>query len=142
MIFDSITNFYLYSVFTAWIISCIVKAIIDSNKSGKFSFFTGFRNGGMPSSHAALMGSITFALFLDQRLSPVFFLAVVLSALILRDAVTVRHEVGLIGERINNMLRKNNEAELKVVYGHTVKQVGIGLVIGIASASMFYFLLF
>ena len=141
MIFDNVTNFYFWSVLVAWLISCFIKSLIDYYKTKKFNFLSGFRNGGMPSSHSALMGSITFALFLHQGLSPVFFLSFVLSALILRDAVTVRQEVGFLGVEVNKMLKKNKEPELKVVYGHTLKQVCVGIIIGVVSSAFFYFVI-
>lgn len=141
MIFDAITNYYFWSVFIAWIFSCILKIIIFYAKYQKLNILEGFKNGGMPSSHAALMGSITFALLLHQGLSPIFFLSFVISTLILRDAVTVRREVGLLGEAVNKILEKNKQTKLKVIYGHTLKQVSAGLLIGIISSGIFYNLL-
>ncbi len=137
MIFDDVTNYYFWSVFTAWIISCLIKMIIISSKKKKLDILSGFNNGGMPSSHAALMGAITFALLLEQGLSHTFFLSFVISTLILRDAVTVRREVGLIGEKLNELL-KNKKEKIKVVYGHTLPQVIVGLLIGILSSTIFY----
>ena len=95
----------------------------------------------MPSSHSALMGSITFALFLEQGLSPVFFLAFVLATLILRDAVTVRREVGVLGDSVNVLLKKQKINSLKVVYGHTFFQVLVGLFIGVISTGFFFLVL-
>ena len=138
MMFDNITNYYLLSVFSAWIISCIIKILINYNKHKKLNLSKGFENGGMPSSHAALIGSITFALLLHEGLSPIFFLSFVIATLILRDAVTVRQEVGLIGIEFNKMLEKNGEKKLKVIKGHTLKQVIIGLLIGIITTTIFY----
>ncbi len=140
MIFDDVTNYYFWSVFTAWILSIFIKLILHSIKEGKICIGSGFRNGGMPSSHSALMGSITIALLLNQGLSAVFFLALVISTLIIRDAVTVRREVGLIGEAINKLLKEKNMKELEVIYGHTVNQVTIGLIIGISSSLFFHFM--
>ena len=138
MIFDDVTNYYFWSVFTAWIISCGIKTIIFSIKNKKICILAGFENGGMPSSHAALMGSITFALLLEQGLSPVFFLAFVISTLILRDAVTVRREVGLLGETVNKILKEKKQETQQVIYGHTLPQVIIGLLIGIISSAIIY----
>lgn len=138
--FDNITNYYLLSVFSAWIISCIIKILINYNKHKKLNLSKGFENGGMPSSHAALMSSITMAILLEQGLAPIFFLSLVISTLILRDAVTVRREVGLIGESVNKILTKNKEKELKVIYGHTPLQVLVGIIIGIIIPLIFYLL--
>jgi uncharacterized protein len=142
MIFDSVTNFYFWSVFVAWIVSCIIKIFIDFYNSKKFSVLSGFRNGGMPSAHSALMGSITFAIFLHLGLSPLFFLSFVLTTLILRDAVTVRQEVGFLGVAVNKILKQNKQKEMEVIYGHTLLQVFAGLVIGVVSSVVFFFLIF
>jgi len=139
MIFDQVTNYYFWSIFIAWIVSCLIKIIIESKKQKKLNLLAGFKNGGMPSSHSALMGSVTFSLFLNQGFSPVFFLSLVISTLILRDAVTVRREVGLIGEAINKLLKKE---KLEVIYGHTFSQVMAGLLIGIISSSFFFYIFF
>ena len=140
MIFDDVTNYYFWSVFIAWLISCIIKITITSIRNKKINISAGFENGGMPSSHAALMSSITMALLLEQGLAPIFFLSLVISTLILRDAVTVRREVGLIGESVNKILTKNKEKELKVIYGHTPLQVLVGIIIGIIIPLIFYLL--
>lgn len=141
MIFDDVTNYYFWSVFAAWALSCLVKMILHSINEKKICISSGFRNGGMPSSHSALMGSITIGLLLQQGLTSIFFLSLVISTLILRDAVTVRREVGLIGEAVNKMLKKENMKELEVIYGHTLKQVIAGLIIGISSSIFFYLIL-
>lgn len=140
MIFDDVTNYYFWSVFVAWIVSVLIKILVDCFKYKKLCVFSGFRNGGMPSSHAALMSSITFALLLHKGLVPIFFLAFVITVLTIRDAVTVRREVGILGEKINSMMKKNEE-KIRVIYGHTLIQVVVGLLIGILSATIFYFLL-
>ncbi len=134
MIFDEITTFYIASIMTAWIISCIIKMILYSYSVKKIDFLSGFKNGGMPSSHTALISSTTLAIFLTEGLSPILFLAIVVSTLIIRDAVTVRREVGIIGDEINKMLDK----KIKVVHGHTMPQVIIGGIIGITSTLIFY----
>lgn len=142
MVLDILAQYFALTIFTAWLISVLIKLIIVSYKQKKFLIMAGFENGGMPSSHATLMSSITFAILLTQGFTPLFFLAIVLSALILRDAVTVRREVGLIGETLNKILIKQNKETLKVVYGHTLKQVCVGILIGLLFSIIFYSLLF
>ncbi|MFP4567745.1 MAG: divergent PAP2 family protein [Candidatus Woesearchaeota archaeon] len=141
MIFDDITNYYFWSIFTAWAISCILKTIIYSVKTKKLDLMAGFKNGGMPSSHSAIMGAVTFSIFFEQGLTPILFLSIAISALVIRDAVTVRQEVGLIGEALNNLLKEKNIKELDVIYGHTLKQVIAGLIISLISTGFFYYIL-
>ena len=90
------------------------------------------RSGGMPSGHSASFTALAVYLGCWQGFdSGVFALAVGTWIIILYDAVHVRYAVGEQGKALNGLLKKNGEAELPIVEGHTVPQVAVGVLIGV-----------
>lgn len=99
-----------------------------------------FVTGGMPSSHSALMVSLAIITLLTEGPTPLFFLTLALTAIVLRDAMGVRRTAGEEGRTINLLIKKLHPNVQPVHYslGHTPKQVLIGSIIGIASAFISY----
>lgn len=90
------------------------------------------RSGGMPSGHAASFTALTVFLGCVAGFDSVSFaLAVGVWGIVLYDATHVRYAVGVQGAALNGLLRKNGEAELPVVEGHTLPQVVVGVIIGV-----------
>lgn len=101
-------------------------------------YFT--RSGGMPSGHSACM--VATSVYLGCVFgwdSGVFALAVASTAIVLYDATHVRYAVGLQGEALNKILRKNGEKPLPLTEGHTVSQVVVGCILGVAVGILTYF---
>jgi len=134
-------SYYFISPIVAWLIACIVKAIVRSIKSGKFSLKQGFENGGMPSTHSTIVSAITVAVLLKTGLSDLFFVSLMFSLIIISDAFGVRQYVGKQGEALNEILKKSKKKPLKIVYGHTFLQAIVGILWGVAVSIIFYFIL-
>jgi len=134
-------SYYFIAPIVAWLIACIVKAIVRSAKSGKFSLKLGFENGGMPSTHSTIVSAITVAVLLKTGLSELFFVALMFSLIIISDAFGVRQYIGKQGEALNEVLKKSGKKPLKIVYGHTFLQVIVGILWGAAVSIIFYFIL-
>jgi uncharacterized protein len=140
---DLLLNYYFLTFILAWILSTIFKALWHSWKDKKkFHFKDGLQNGGMPSSHTAVVSALTFSLLFRTGLSDLFFLAAIFSSIIMSDALKVRQNVGLQGEKLNELLKKFDEKTIKVVYGHSLFQVLAGLVLGFLCALIFKIVLF
>lgn len=92
------------------------------------------RSGGMPSGHAASFGAATTYLGLAEGWgSPIFALAFCMMIIVIYDAVNVRFAVGEQG-KILTALVDNYHAKGKktrLVEGHTVPQVAVGLLLGV-----------
>jgi len=132
-------NYYFLSFIIAWIVTTVLKALIHSAKhKKKFNIKDGFENGGMPSSHSAVVASLTMALFLRTGLSEMFYVSLVFSSIVISDAFKVRQNIGIQGEKLNELLKRFNENPIEVVYGHTVIQVITGIMIGIICAAALY----
>ncbi len=100
------------------------------------------RSGGMPSGHAASFTAATVVLGVTSGFtSGVFALAVVSLAIVLYDATHVRYAVGEQGKALNNLLKKAGEPELPLIEGHTMAQVAVGVLIGVAVGAVFALIL-
>ena len=89
-----INNIFL-SVLLAGIISQLAKIIISKFKHKKrFNLKYLFITGGMPSTHSSLVGSIITIIWLTQGATPLFFVILTFSSIILMDSVGIRKRVG------------------------------------------------
>jgi len=109
--------------------------------------------GGMPSSHAAMVWSLTTAVAFTQGLdSTLFAIAAVFSTIISYDAMGVRRQAGFHAEAINSIIEdfkfvfSNKEVEynkkLKVLLGHKPQEVFMGTLLGIFTSSMLFLYVF
>jgi acid phosphatase family membrane protein YuiD len=99
--------------------------------------------GGMPSTHSALVVSLSVAIGLYEGCSTAFVISVVLALVVLRDAFGVRREAGEEGRMLNKVIKA---AKLKLpkehyALGHTPLEVFVGTIIGVLTAVLSYILL-
>ena len=146
-------NHMLFAPISAWLISQIVKAIINLCVYRKFSFERLFGDGGMPSTHSATVMALTTVIGWTAGFgSAVFALSFIFAVVVMRDALGVRREAGKqaasikqIAESLNKIFRsKDNEIKtenLKVLVGHTPLQVFFGAITGVVVA-VAYILIF
>lgn len=127
----------LLSCFVAWLLSQVVKALINLWRNRAMNPVQAvFATGGMPSAHAASVSALTAAIFLHEGISTAFAVAVVLMFVTLRDAVGVRLAAGEQARVVNELVVKLNleHPALHVDHGHTTAQVVVGVVVGGVSA--------
>ena len=133
---DILTNRLLIGAVITIALTQGTKAIINSAKGNKFSVkHLIYGIGGMPSSHSAAVAYITSAIFIIEGLSTLFAAFLVVSLIVIRDAVGVRHTVGEQGKIINKLEEK--EFRKTIVHfsekvGHTPLQAAAGAALGIA----------
>jgi len=87
---------YLYLILplAAGLVAQISKLFIKSNRQ-EISFKNISAYSGMPSGHSAIIISLaTFAGLKDGLASPLFALSVILSVIIIRDALGLRRYIG------------------------------------------------
>lgn len=92
----------------------------------------------MPSSHTALVVATSCRVGLIEGFSSTAFaVCVVLSLIVMYDAVNVRRAVGVQARKLNQMLdtfRERgslDEEGVKEILGHTPLQVAVGFLIGL-----------
>lgn len=97
--------------------------------------------GGMPSSHSAFVISLVTIIYLEEGLSTIFVVSLVLALIVLRDAFGVRRTVGMEGKQIEKLLKLNKiKSKFHYSMGHTPLQVVIGAGIGLAVSLLVFFL--
>ncbi|MDO4979016.1 MAG: divergent PAP2 family protein [Candidatus Saccharibacteria bacterium] len=96
------------------------------------------KSGGMPSGHSASMSAAVGTIgFFEGFGSVLFALGACMLIIVVYDAINVRYAVGEQGKALNKLGEKETEwKHLKVVEGHTILQVIVGIVIGIAVAAV------
>ncbi len=123
-----------------WFVAQFGKLIGDLIKNkGRMSLREVFdcfvRSGGMPSGHtASFTGLTTFFMAQYGIFAPISVLALCMTIIVVYDAVNVRYAVGEQGKVINLMIMDRNykKKKVKIVEGHTVPQVIVGAVLGLA----------
>lgn len=104
--------------------------------------------GGMPSTHTALMMSLTTVIGLQEGLySPVFALTLILSLVVISDAIGVRRYLGKHSRALNIIVHElpgdeqRNITHFREHFGHTPLEAFVGAVLGITLACVFYMLI-
>ena len=149
--FDLITNPFLMTSISSWLIAQLVKALIYAIINKEFDFHRLFGDGGMPSGHSATVTSLAVmsALVYGTNSFP-FAISVIFAIIVSHDAMGVRRETGKQAIVINEIVKSfsvltSNELpniKLKEFVGHTPIQVLAGMVVGVADAfAMYYFII-
>lgn len=141
----------LVAFVVAWFIAQVLKTILGlmahknedkvTNLRTAIDYFT--RSGGMPSGHTASFTALCVVLGCTLGFdSAVFALAVATWLIIVYDAIHVRYAVGEQGKALNKLLKQAGEPVLPVIEGHTLPQVIVGGMIGIAVGFGLYLMVF
>lgn len=127
----------------------MLKIFIKSNHT-KLSFKNLVAYSGMPSGHSAIIISLATIIGLEEGISsPLFAMSVVLSIIIIRDALGIRRYLGEHGKTLNILVKdlaNDNVLEQKYPHllehiGHTPLQVLIGSLIGFTISIIGYIIL-
>lgn len=111
-------------------VSCqIIKTVIEYIKNKKFSFQRFIDGmGGMPSTHSALVSSLTTMVYLHYGVDSVIFAVTLFFSLItISDAMGVRYESELQAKAINKIAHTSLREKL----GHKPIEALVGVIFGI-----------
>ncbi|WP_434566496.1 divergent PAP2 family protein [Vibrio chagasii] len=128
---------YVVTPFFAWLIAGSAKFIVNSISVRRFAFdLIGY--GGMPSNHSCIVSSAAAIIFIKEGVDePALVVAIALAFIVMLDANSLRQHIGRQSNAINILSRKNHDIPiLKERIGHTRKELFIGSVLGILSASI------
>jgi len=107
-----------------------------------------WRTGGMPSSHSALVCSLTTSAGIKHGISSDFFIFCFIFALVvLRDALGVRRAAGLQAKALNTLGKQASEKlglefiPVQEINGHSMTEVLAGGILGVIIALVFYVVL-
>ncbi|GAB6391738.1 MAG: divergent PAP2 family protein [Treponematales bacterium] len=142
-----IENPLILSPLVSWFMAQTIKAVILLTNRQKRSvravlFAVVWRTGGMPSSHAALVSSLTTSVALREGVgSGLFAVAFWFALVTIRDAVGVRRATGIQARSINALGKSASDKlgidfrPVKEVEGHTPRQVIAGTLLGVCVAA-------
>jgi acid phosphatase family membrane protein YuiD len=121
----------------------LIKVLIELVRTRRLNLLRFFDNGGMPSSHTALVTTLTIGVGRDAGLdSALFAVTLLFSLYFMFEAAGLRQEVGNQARVLNDLvdeLRSTHHldrARLKELVGHTWGEVFGGLVYGIVVAAV------
>ena len=120
------------------LITQVFKTIYFSIKNRKIDLFTLITTGGLPSSHSALVSSLsTVVAKVNGIISTEFAIIVILAMIVMYDASGIRKAAGEHAKILNEMLEEKEYysskeyKKLKELLGHTKLEVFIGFLTGI-----------
>ncbi|MFH1583436.1 MAG: divergent PAP2 family protein [Candidatus Falkowbacteria bacterium] len=129
----------LIAPLTAALIAQLSKLLVKSNNL-KFDWQSFTSYSGMPSSHVAMIISLTTSIGLTQSFnSPLFYVCIILSFFVIRDALGLRQYVGQHGQALNNLVRDLSSSKiiggekyprLAEKIGHRPAQILAGALLG------------
>ena len=133
-----VINKYLYVPLLLWFCIQVFKVICDLVKTKKFNFKRIMGAGGMPSSHTAVVTSLSMLVGKSEGFdSAVFAVALVFAMVVMYDAAGVRRAAGKQAHLLNKIIETPGLTGVEVqerlveVLGHTPLQVIVGAIIGI-----------
>jgi len=145
-------NPVILSAMTGWFFSQLIKGIITLLQIKKKTFLEVletlvWRTGGMPSSHAAVVGSMTAAVGFHEGVgSNLFAVSLFVAMVVMRDAMGVRRASGLQARALNLLGRQTAEKTgiefhpVKEIQGHAPLEVIVGALLGIFIAAAYAWL--
>lgn len=140
-------NYVLIAGLIAWSLAQIMKVPLEYLRTQRWNWALLIAPGGMPSSHSALMISVTYAVGLFHGYdTSLFALCVAVSMVVIYDATNIRRQAGKHAEMINAMIRDLaaghplKEEQLREVLGHTPLEVLGGIVLGLIIAQLTWWL--
>ena len=142
------TNEVLWCAVCGWFAAQALKIPTYWLVEKKWDLTRFFGSGGMPSSHSAFVMSLAIMVGATEGFdSALFAVTVVLAAIVMYDASGVRHETGVQGQVLNEIIQKVfvdgqpiTDVELKELVGHTKVEVAGGFIVGVLTAMGFIFL--
>ena len=133
-----ITNKYIYVPMILWFCIQTFKVIHDLYKTKKFNFRRILGAGGMPSSHSAVVVSISTLIGKNYGVdSAIFALSLMFALVVMYDACGVRRAAGKQAKVLNEIVNTPGltsievKGKLQEALGHTPLQVFVGAAIGL-----------
>ena len=138
---------YLVTPLITWITVGPIKFLINSVKARKWAFNL-VGNGGFPSNHSAVVTCMATLIALHEGIGhPAFGVAVTLAFVVMIDANSLRQHVGRHAVALNRLARgasadpAGEYPHLRERMGHTLVEIGGGIVTGIGMGHLIYWLL-
>jgi acid phosphatase family membrane protein YuiD len=134
---------YLLTPLLTWLVVGPIKFLINSARQRRWAFNL-VGNGGFPSNHSATVTSMATLIALREGIGhPAFGVAVTLCFIVMIDANSLRQHVGRQAAAINRLAAgagNSDHRTLRERMGHTLVEIGGGIVTGILIGNLVYHL--
>ena len=135
---------YLIVPFVTWFCVQTFKVLWELATTKKFNFKRIIGAGGMPSSHTAIVVSITTMVGRSQGINSVIFaVSLIFSLVVMYDACGVRRQAGNQARILNDIVNTPGLSTVQVreklveALGHTPLQVIVGAIVGFTAGMLF-----
>lgn len=135
---------YLIVPFVTWFCVQTFKVLWELATTKKFNFKRIIGAGGMPSSHTAIVVSITTMVGRSQGINSVIFaVSLIFSLVVMYDAYGVRRQAGKQARILNDIVNTPGLSTVQVreklveALGHTPLQVIVGAIVGFTAGMLF-----
>lgn len=135
---------YLIVPFVTWFCVQTFKVLWELATTKKFNFKRIIGAGGMPSSHTAIVVSITTMVGRSQGINSVIFaVSLIFSLVVMYDACGVRRQAGKQARILNDIVNTPGLSTVQVreklveALGHTPLQVIVGAIVGFTAGMLF-----
>lgn len=120
----------------AWVIAGSIKFATNSIRARKAAFDQ-IGYGGLPSTHMTIVSTMAALIAMREGIgSAAFGAALALVAIVGIDALSLRRHIGLQARSINEMLRERERpTPHRERIGHSIIELGAGVLVGIATAA-------
>jgi len=132
---------YLLTPFSTWLITGLLKFMVNSFKVKKLAFsLIGY--GGFPSNHSAIVSSMAALIAFKEGIGhPAFGVALTLAFIVILDAHSLRRQIGKHAVAINRMAMASSDYSLlRERMGHTAIEIVAGVLVGIGVGGLFGYL--
>lgn len=144
-IFNIFQNNALLCSFIAWFVAQALKIPFLYITKGIFTMKRFWGSGGMPSSHTAVVVSLSNIIgALHGYDSEIFALSFIIASIVMYDAAGVRRQTGKQTTIINQIIKKVflegdsiTDNDLKELVGHTPLEVLGGFILGLVVSTVY-----
>ena len=137
-----LSNIYFWTAAYSWLIAQVIKVINDLIVHKKLNMRRLWGSGGMPSSHASTVMSLTTVVgIINGWDSAIFAVSFIFAIVVMYDAAGVRRAAGKQAKVLNHMIEEKGmhmKERLTELLGHTPFEVFMGALLGIVNAWFFY----
>lgn len=136
-------NYALWIPILVWFLAQSIKVIADILIFKKISVKRLWGSGGMPSSHSALVMSISTLSALIKGIDSLeFAICIIFSSIVMYDAAGVRRAAGKQARVLNQIIENNGTIDigekLKELLGHSPIEVLMGAIVGVIATITIY----
>ncbi|OVE74719.1 hypothetical protein BVX95_01275 [archaeon D22] len=129
--------------FSSWLVSQIIKIIVESYRKKRIYLRSFFQSGGMPSVHSASVCALAAGTYLLEGIGTFFVITLSFAFLVMYDARGVRYEASKHAKLLNYIVKDKSidHPILKELIGHNILEIFAGAVVGVITTFGVFLLL-